>query len=344
MLQFPLLPPVNRYSSLLTQISGLAQSLAHSSLNKELKLKVFHTQLLRSSLFSAKIEGNQFTWENLPDLSINSSEKSHLEIKNTFLALQSIKQLTPPYSFVTWQTIHKKIMNKLFSPTGKLRTETGAIFDQFGNLIYLTPEPTEMKKMSKIWFEQATYQSQIAWQNQLILVAGLHYYFEKIHPFIDGNGRTGRIILQAQLQQTSLFSNLILPLDQYFEENKTTYYQGLEKNTRLIEPFIEFFLEGISWSLLKILHDIQSIKKNELPPKELKSDLANIWRRLLPRRQEIYLLIKDHPYLSFDMIARRFPTIPKRTLSYDVNQLVKQELVLKHGQTRGVVYSVNSKS
>ena len=128
------------------------------------------------------------------------------------------------------------------------------------------------------------------------------------------------------------------------EENKATYYQGLEKNTRLIEPFIEFFLEGISWSLLKILHDIQSIKKNELPPKELKSDLANIWRRLLPRRQEIYLLIKDHPYLSFDMIARRFPTIPKRTLSYDVNQLVKQELVLKHGQTRGVVYSVNSKS
>ncbi len=57
------------------------------------------------------------------------------------------------------------------------------------------------------------------------------------------------------------------------------------------------------------------------------------------KRQEIIAIIQDHPYISFDAIARRFPTIPRRTLSYDVMRLVKQGSILKHGVTRGVCYS-----
>ncbi len=64
--------------------------------------------------------------------------------------------------------------------------------------------------------------------------------------------------------------------------------------------------------------------------------------KLLPRRQEILEIIKDHPYITLDSIARRFPKTPKRTISYDVNQLVKKKLVNKHGQTRGVLYTTQN--
>lgn len=61
---------------------------------------------------------------------------------------------------------------------------------------------------------------------------------------------------------------------------------------------------------------------------------------LLPRREEIFYIITDHPYISLEGISRRFPTTPRRTISYDVNQLVKKELIIKHGETRGACYSV----
>jgi predicted transcriptional regulator len=61
---------------------------------------------------------------------------------------------------------------------------------------------------------------------------------------------------------------------------------------------------------------------------------------LSPRRQELYFLILDHAYMSFDAIARRFPGIPKRSLSYDLYMLCKQGVVVKHGVTRGASYSV----
>lgn len=60
---------------------------------------------------------------------------------------------------------------------------------------------------------------------------------------------------------------------------------------------------------------------------------------LLPRRQEIFNVICDHPYISLDSIARRFPTTPRRTISYDVLQLMRSQKIVKHGKTRGVVYS-----
>jgi len=59
----------------------------------------------------------------------------------------------------------------------------------------------------------------------------------------------------------------------------------------------------------------------------------------LPRREEIINIIKDHPYASADMIARRFPRTPRRTIAYDLQWLVRSNYITKHGNTRGVRYS-----
>lgn len=61
---------------------------------------------------------------------------------------------------------------------------------------------------------------------------------------------------------------------------------------------------------------------------------------LVPRRQEMFNIIADHPYLSFDSLARRFPRIPRRTLAYDLFMLLQAKLVRKHGVTRGACYTV----
>lgn len=63
---------------------------------------------------------------------------------------------------------------------------------------------------------------------------------------------------------------------------------------------------------------------------------------LLPRRREIYLVIKDHQEVSFDFIRRRFMLVPASTLHYDLSQLMKQGLIEKIGVTKGVLYRIFS--
>jgi len=93
---------------------------------------------------------------------------------------------------------------------------------------------------------------------------------------------------------------------------------------------------------LAILHNIWQYKAT-MPISQLSHPIPSTKARksLLPRRQELVNIIGDHPYTSLDSLSRRFPTTPKRTIAYDVNYLVKNNFVIKHGETRGVRYSLN---
>lgn len=340
MLQFPNIPEIKAttLAKSLQQIDILSQALRHIPLQEQTKTKIFHQQLLKSALFSARIEGNSLTLVAANQENFDQTKnKQKQEISNVLQALNFIKSFEK-ITLTGLCQVHQKIMRNLNADAGKLRSEGSAIFDQFGNVVYLTPEPTEMKEMLKNWLKQAQVSPKKSWQTQLLKIACCHYYFEKIHPFLDGNGRTGRVALQWQLQKLGLFGDFTFPIDQFFDDKRNLYYNFLEKNTRNIDSFVEFFLEGISWALEKLLEDIKNSDKAEAIERKQDNTLDN----LLPRRKEIYLIIADHPYISLDTIARRFLEIPRRTLAYDLQQLIKAKLVVKQGATRGVVYTTRA--
>jgi len=313
MLLFPHPVSSHQFASQFAKIEILAQAARHVPLSSDEKNHFFHQQLLKSSLFSARIEGNH-----------GKSISEKLELSNILQAQDFIKKQTQALSREELKQIHSLILKNISAEAGRFRHEPSAIFDSFGNVVYLTPSPPEMQNMLDIFLAQSNQHSN--WLNDLISSAFCHYYFEKIHPFIDGNGRVGRILLAGQLQNSQTLKDLILPIEEYFSDNRTTYYFHLEKNTRQLGAWVKFFLDGIIWSLEKYLADIKVSKEKSVS-------------HLPPRRQEILEIIKDHPYINLDGIARRFPTIPHRTIAYDVQQLTKKNLVNKHGETRGVCYS-----
>src|SRR5690625_1214560 len=81
----------------------------------------------------------------------------------------------------------------------------------------------------------------------LVKVAIIHYQFETIHPFLDGNGRVGRLLITLYLVSTGVLKRPILYLSDYFEKNRIDYYDNLmrvrEKND--LSGWIQFFLEGV---------------------------------------------------------------------------------------------------
>lgn len=97
-----------------------------------------------------------------------------------------------------------------------------------------------------------------------IIKAGLaHSQFETIHPFLDGNGRVGRILISFYLYKAGLLSKPVLFLSSYFKKHQQTYYQKLNAyhNNDHVNEWLEFFLDGVIETSDEAIHISNKITK-----------------------------------------------------------------------------------
>ena len=288
--------------------------------------------LLKSSLFSAKIEGNKLELRDIKYSSLkNSSLKSpktlaKLEIFNILKGLNFIyskkapKKLTKNFIL----KLHQIVLSGISPSAGCLRKEPSAIFNQAGVAVYLPPPADQVNSLLNELIKKNNFLK----ENGLVKAAIFHFIFEKVHPFLDGNGRVGRLISTFILKNGGYSFRGLISFEEYLEENRPEYYDLLNLKNKDMTEFVEFFLEAIKNQAEKVMKKLKATKKEK--PEDI----------LLPRRREILEIIKDHPYVSFDFIKRRFLKIPKSTLHYDLRQLQKGKFIKKLGSTRGTVYAI----
>jgi len=279
--------------------------------------------ILKSALYSAKIEGNRLSYESVIS-GLDNKTREKLEVFNLLRAYKFIYSIRSPkkLSLQLIKTLHKLTMNNLNVSAGKFRQEAGAIFNQAGVAVYLAPPHDEIKeRLKKLIVQTGNAKKPVA-----IKAFKFHFGFEKIHPFADGNGRVGRLLTAWIMNQGGYGFNGLVGIEEMIENQKSEYYQTLNeiKNS---QPLIEF--------LLKLYLDQGKKILSRLSQTEIKEPLV------LPlRRQEIINIIKDHPHCSFDFLRRRFLAVNPKTLHYDLKKLQEQKLVVKVGKTRGVVYKL----
>ena len=102
---------------------------------------------------------------------------------------------------------------------------------------------------------------------ELIRAGIVHYQFETIHPFLDGNGRTGRLLIILYLISTALLNKPVLYISDFFEKNRMSYYDSLSmvKQNDNITQWLKFFLTGVietSKNSIKTFNEIIKLKKN----------------------------------------------------------------------------------
>lgn len=309
----------------LTQIEANKTVFEHSKLPNKVIENLTRQSLLKSSLYSAKIEGNKLILEEAENLKrLDSSSKERIEIENILSAFSYIKnkkvKLKLDFEFIL--KLHGIVMENLMpaDELGKIRKSPSAIFNQAGIALYIAPKPSSLPKLLKELIEFINQDTE-----DLIPVKAFlsHLIFEKIHPFPDGNGRVGRLLVQFILSRANYHFNYLLSFEETLNKRKIEYYDFLDRNDPNL--FLEFMLE--------IMYEkIRELKKEILDKDFSREDT------LLPRRRKILSIIRDHKEMSLESLQRRFLKVPGRTLRYDLKSLEKEGYISKIGSTRGALY------
>jgi Fic family protein len=165
--------------------------------------------------------------------------------------------------------------------TAGIRTTLGTTLSNTkGNVIYTPPSGEEVirEKMANL----ETYINEHGKIDPLIKMAISHYQFEAIHPFSDGNGRTGRILLLLQLKLEQLLDIPALFLSEYIIEHKDKYYEGLRAVTEMNNwsKFILYMLDMVEKTAIKGLDRLESIiKLMETTGIEVKEKLPKVYSK-----------------------------------------------------------------
>lgn len=245
-----LIPYISKANSLLSQYNGLLEGMV----NPHILLSPITT---KEATLSSKIEGTQATLSEVLLYEAGDEYKQEKvldieEIINYRRALISAEELLKNRPFIHLNMI-KKLHFILLSGVrgankrrGEFRLEQnwiGPIGCNIEDAKYVPPSPTDMMDALNNW-EQYINSEEV---DILLQLAFLHAQFEIIHPFLDGNGRIGRILIPVFLYAKNYLKSPVFYLSEYLENNRDEYYEKLNNITSKgdWQSWIEFFLDAI---------------------------------------------------------------------------------------------------
>ena len=184
---------------------------------------------------------------------------------------------------------------------------------------------------------------ELFWHNEsvtvphLVRIAISHYQFETIHPFLDGNGRIGRLLIPLYLVSHGLLAKPSLYLSDFFERNRASYYDALMR-VRVANDLIHwvrFFLQGVAETATKGRTVFQQIL---LLRTEVEAQVMSLGRRASTARQALNLLYRA-PLVSAADLTRELHVAPP-TAQALIRSLVELGILVEvTGQRRDRVYA-----
>jgi Fic family protein len=305
----------------LSELAGICRTLP----NPYLLIRPF---MSREAVLSSRIEGTHASLSDLFYFEASTvpakPDSDVLEVRNYVRALEhGLKRIeTLPVSLRLLREVHKELMegvgNKPMTPGEFRRSQNwiGPPGCTLNDATFVPPPPEELiaalGELEKFWHEPSPLPL-------LVRLALVHYQFEAIHPFLDGNGRIGRLLLILLLCAEKVLPQPMLYLSAYFERNRQQYYRHLlavSQEGRWLE-WVSFFLRGVAEQ------SRDAIQRSE--------KLLELWRQYRQKLQSVrssalLLTLVDElfhqPYLTFGR-AKSVLNVTFRSSQLNVEKLMK---------------------
>ena len=324
----------------LAELKGVALTIPNENI-------LLSSLVLQEALDSSAVENIVTTSDELYraelDIKGEISNAAAKEVLNYRQAMQVGFEMVRKKKLLTLNVV-KQIQKELEHNNAGFRTVSGTkLKTSKGDVVYTPPQTGEevAKYMSNL--EKYINTQELQDIDPLIKMAIIHHQFESIHPFYDGNGRTGRIISILYLVMNDLLDLPILYLSRYITHNKSEYYRLIQEirdtapdNFNVWEEWIVFMLKGVEETAIETIRLVKSISA-------LMAKYKSILKPLFGKQYKHELInnLFFHPYTKIEFMERDM-AVQRKTAAKYLDTIVQETGLLqkqKLGRSNYYIYT-----
>jgi Fic family protein len=329
----------------LTSIAEARVIIINSPLIPKWQVFLRRDALIQSAHSSTAIEGNPLTLEEVSELAagreIMVNRKDRQEVLNYIEALEKMPEFAEkkPFASSDLLKIHGIVSrNTLENPAdeGVFRNRQVVVGNRrTGRIVYTPPLADQVPRLVKIFLEW--FLSPTALELDPVIHAGIsHYEIARIHPFIDGNGRTARVLASLILYIRGFDLNRYFTLDDYYDNDRRAYYDALktvDAETQDLSQWLEYFTEGVAVSIDAVKKKVIGLSKDIKVLKQ-KGQIA-----LTDRQMKIVEWLVENGSITNRKIREIF-NLSNRMALNEIEELIRINIISKTGQGRSVRYEL----
>jgi len=309
------LVPSHRY---LAELKGLARSIPNEGL-------LISTLSLQEAQSSSEIENIITTQDALYkyQLQPESADPVSKEVAHYAAGLDTGFRAVRDSGLLTLNTI-LAVQEVLEGNAAGFRRTPGTVLknQQSGEVVYTPPSP---ERVAALMSELERFIHEPSPLDPLVKMALIHHQFETIHPFYDGNGRTGRIINILYLVKEQLLDTPILYLSRYISQTKPEYYHGLQqvRDNDEWETWLVYMLRGVAATARHTTRLVEGIGRL------LQKHKQEIRGRYRFYSQDLINNIFRHPYTKVAFVERDLK-VSRATATRYLDTLARDGILTKH--------------
>jgi len=333
----------NKTVKLLIKISAARETILNSPLIPKWNVTLRQEAIINSAHSSTSIEGNRLSLEQVSELArgreIAAARKDKQEVLNYLDVLRNMKNLIKE-NFITEKdilNIHRMVTKNTLDnleDCGVYRNRYVVVGNRFtGEIFFRPPQNLEVPGLVK---------DLLSWINSKeskeldpTIEAGIvHYELVRIHPFVDGNGRTARVLAALFLYLRGFDTNQFFCLDDYYDSDRPAYYKALQSvkpDILDLTNWLEYFTEGVNISTEAVKERIVRLSSRRLR-KTKGRQIA-----LTERQMRIIEFINQNGKITNRDVREMFKLSNRAALD-EINKLLELQALKSQGKGRALHY------
>lgn len=339
----PLFKISNQTANALTAIERARGFLEAATLSQEWLEKMQNKVLVLEAHHTTHIEGTQLTleeseqlWQGQHLVDVNPDDaRELLNYRQAFELVSNYVGDGEPITEGLIREIHKRLVQGVRGDSARpgvyRNIQNYVVNSKTKEVIYTPPPVYEILHMM---------QALVDWLNQEedihpVLISGIaQFQLVHIHPFLDGNGRTARLLATLCLYRKGYDFKKLFTISEYYDRNRSDYYkaiQSVRENDMDMTQWLEYFSAGLAIQLREI---------KDLGKQAIKQSLLTKQYHLSKRQKLAIDYMTTEGSLTIQQFEKIYPDVSRRTLQRELRDLIDKGLVISSGATSNLIYQL----